>query len=102
MTNDWAARTQGDTLVTADANGERWTVEDLDIVVAFTDDVSDAELATTLGRTLYSLWAIQTRLRHEGVEGVRSEIVAADVARRRVASREVGYDFVTTFPPGDW
>lgn len=89
---------QDRTRLTADQLGERWSVEDLDLVVAFTDDVRDEDLAVSTGRTLASIWSIQHRLRHEGVEGVRASIVAE--AKRRVASREVGYDWVTTFPPG--
>ena len=94
----WAKRRQGETLVVAEHAGERWTVEDLDLVVMFTDEVSDVELATTVGRSLYAIWAIQHRLRTEGVEGVRADLV--EQARRREASREQGWDFVTSFPPG--
>lgn len=88
---------QGRTLATATSHRERWTVEDLDFVVAFTEEVRDEELALTLGRSLASIWNIQFRIRHEGVEGVRDDVRRAQA---RVASREVGYDFVTTFPPG--
>lgn len=89
---------QGRTLVEATARGERWEVEDLDFVVALTDTERDEDIALALGRTLCSIWAIQHRLRNEGVEGVRAEFV--EQARRREASREVGFDFVTTFPVG--
>lgn len=94
--SEWYAKTQGETLVTADHHRERWTTEDLEFVAAFTDDVTDAELATTVGRSLASLWAIQNRLRNEGVEGVLESYARAGRAR----ATEVGYDFITTFPPG--
>jgi len=74
MSNEWASTTQGRTLVTADAHGEAWTPDDVEFVAAFTDDVSDEELATTLGRSLYAIWAIQHRLRTSGFD--------ADAARR--------------------
>lgn len=61
---------QANALVVANHHRERWTREELELVSAFTDDTPDAELAIVLGRSLYALWNIQTRLRHEGVEGV--------------------------------
>lgn len=69
-TTRWYHATQGATLVTADHHRERWTREDLDLVVAFGDDATNEELAVTCGRTLASIVNIKHRLTYEGVEGV--------------------------------
>lgn len=99
-TSRWYEQTQGRTLNEATSHRERWTTDDLEFVVAFTEESSDEELALTLGRSLASIWNIQYRIRSEGVEGVRADVARA-MARRAAAARpEVGYDFVTTFPVG--
>lgn len=69
-TTTWAARKQGETLVTAEAHRERWTREDVELVAQFTDVDDDVTLAETVGRSLYAIWSIQHRIRHEGVAGV--------------------------------
>jgi hypothetical protein len=91
----WYERVQGATKTEATANGEAWDAESLEMVIAFTNEVTDEDLAFTLGRTLASITNIQYRLRHEGVDPVR-----AAYAARNVVAREVGYDFVNTFPVG--
>jgi hypothetical protein len=94
-TNEWARRTQDATLVTADAWGEAWSDDDIEFVAAFTDDATDEEIATTLGRSLYAIWAIQTRIR-EGAITPRRRDVRSPIAK----AWDQGFDFVTTFPPG--
>lgn len=96
----WARRTQGTTLVTATERGERWTRDDLDLVVAFTDDERDEDIAITLGRSLYAIWNIQNRLRHEGVEGVIASY-ANDATRVRPLSSRT-YTFIGDDVPPGW
>ncbi len=93
--NAWYERVQGATSNLAVHSGEAWDAEEIETVIAFTDDVTDEEIALALGRTLAAVWNIQNRIRHEGVDPVR-----AAYAKRAVARVEVGYDFVTTFPVG--
>jgi hypothetical protein len=69
--SEWYERVQGATSNVATANGEAWDAESIETVIAFTDDVTDEELAITLGRTLAAVWNIQHRLRSEGVDTVR-------------------------------
>ena len=69
--SDWYARTQEATKANADANGLPWTSEDVDLVIAFTDDVTDEDIALATGRTLAAVWNIQHRVRTEGVVAVR-------------------------------
>src|ERR1044072_4440779 len=66
----WATTVQGKTLVTADNHRERWTRDELEFVAGMTDEEQDAAIATALGRSLYSIWSIQHRLRHDGLEAV--------------------------------
>jgi len=75
MITEWTRRTQDATRVGATRNGEGWTSEDLAFVVAFANDVTDAELATTLNRTLYSI----TSIRHAIEAGKR--VCSTNVAR---------------------
>lgn len=83
MTNtasaDWAHRVQSETLLHAEAYGEPWTPDELELVLAFTDDATDEELAITLGRSLYAIWAIQHRARVGDVD--------LDAARRQAARK---------------
>lgn len=92
MTN-WAERIEGETLVVADAHRESWTTEDVDFVRAFTDDATDEEIAYALGRSLYAIWSIQSRIRS-------GEFDASRVRRIDPRKIERSYDYVTTFPPG--
>lgn len=80
-TNAWAAAAQGGTLALADHWGEEWTADEVELVAAFTDDVTDEELALTLGRSLYAIWAMQHKLRTTGFD--------FDAARRRERARAV-------------
>lgn len=95
--SEWYERVQGATATVAEHNGEAWESSDIDLVLAFTDEVTDEEIAVATGRTLASIWAIQHRVRQEGAESVRKAYARQSV---RAAREEVGYDFVTTFPPG--
>ena len=97
MTNTTNTRAQARTTRSADANGERWTREDLEFVVAFTDTERDEDLAIALGRTLYAIWNIQHRLAHEGVEGVMKR---DEVRRTRPAART--YTFIDGDVPDGW
>lgn len=96
MSGVWYERVQGATSNLATANREPWESDDLELVIAFTDDVTDEEIAITLGRTLKAIQDIQYRIRREGVDPVRRAY-----ANRRTVAVAVGYDYVTTFPPGD-
>lgn len=96
-TATWYDRTQGETLVTADAWGEPWTRSDLEIVQAFTNEVTDAELATTLGRSLAAIWSIQHRIANGEIDLTR--------ATRRDAERhplERAYTFIGDDVPPGW
>lgn len=70
MANEWAAKVQGTTLVTADAHRERWTRDEVEFVVAMTDGERDEDIALALGRSLYAVWNLQHRVRTLGVAGV--------------------------------
>ena len=72
MDTKWYERTQAATKAVAEANGLPWDSESVDMVIAFTDEVTDEDIAYTLGRTLKSIQDIQYRVRHEGVVAVRS------------------------------
>lgn len=103
-TNTWAARIEQDTLANATNAGDRWTLDDVQFVVAFTDDVKDEELALALGRSLYAVWAIQNRIRTEGVEGVIASFDTTRNARSyvaRVASSPT-YTFIDGDVPPGW
>lgn len=93
----WAAKVQGETLVTADHANERWTREELEYVVTHTDDERDADIALALGRSLFALWAIQHRLRSEGVEGVMARF-----AKRVVATCPTHHLALTAMGDCDW
>lgn len=88
-----SARIEGETLVTADNHRESYTRDELEMIVAFTDDATDEEIAYALGRSLYAIWSIQSRIR-------RGEIEIAAPRRVNPALIERSYDYVTTFPPG--
>jgi hypothetical protein len=91
----WARRTQGATLVTADAHNAPWDDDDIEFVATFTDDATDEEIAIALGRSLYAIWAIQTRIR-EGAITPRRRDARSPITR----TWDAGFDYVTTFPPG--
>lgn len=55
----WTRRTQTLTARNAVKHGEGWTSADLEFVSAFAPEASDAELALTLGRTLFAIQAIK-------------------------------------------
>lgn len=91
--NEWAARIEGATLVTADHHRESWTRDELEFVTTFTNDARDEEIAYALGRSLYAIWAIQYRIRN-------GEIEFTERTTPRVTQWDEGFDYVTTFPPG--
>lgn len=96
----WANRVQATTLATATAYKQRWETDDLELVVEFTETVSDEDLALVLGRSLYAIWNIQYRLRHEGVEGVL-QASKVDATQVRPLSNRV-YTFVGDDVPPGW
>lgn len=81
--SDWYARQQGATSNLAVHSGEAWTADEIETVIAFTDDTTDADIALALGRTMAAVWNIQHRLRTDGVNGVRAAY--APDTRRTVA-----------------
>ena len=89
----WAARVEATTLITADHHRETWTREEIELVMAFTDDATDEEIAVTLGRSLFAVWSIQHRIRS-------GDLNVAPQRRIDPSKIERGYDYVTTFPPG--
>lgn len=101
-TNASSLASQDRTLADASNWGETWTVEDVEFVVEFTDDVKDEELALTLGRSLYAIWALQHRVRHEGFAGVVASVEASQIARARASRVEVGYTFIGDDVPPGW
>lgn len=54
----WTARTQATTAAYATHHGEGWTSRDLEFVAAF-PEATNAELALTLGRTLFAISSIK-------------------------------------------
>src|SRR5690349_115349 len=93
----WAHRVQDGTLVTADHHRERWTPDEIEFVVEMTDDERDEDIALALGRSLYAVWALQHRVRTEGVEGVMRR-----PARRVVATCPTHHIALTPTGACDW
>lgn len=62
MITEWTRRTQNATREIASNNGEGWTIADLEFVTTFTNDATDAEIAITLGRTLYAIQSLRVAL----------------------------------------
>jgi hypothetical protein len=79
--SDWYARTQGATTLEATHNGEAWSADEIETVIAFTDTDTDANIALALGRTMAAVWNIQFRLRTEGVDTVRRAYAPAPAPR---------------------
>lgn len=101
--NDWTARNETVTLANATNAYDAWTYDDVNFVVAFTDDTTDVDLALALGRSLFAIWAIQHRVRTEGAAGVLSTFTtrqARDETARIAASRT--YTFIGDDVPADW
>lgn len=96
----WYERTQGATKAEADANGLPWDGESVDTVIAFTDEVTDEELALTLGRTLSAVWAIQHRMRTEGVVALRAAY--APIAERVVPTCDAHHIALAANGTCDW
>jgi hypothetical protein len=61
--NASTVRAQAASLATAVRHGEGYTSADLELITAFTDDVTDRELAVALGRSVYAIQAIQAAIR---------------------------------------
>lgn len=90
----WDRNGEGATLPLATSHRDEWDIEDLTFVAAFRDDpdTTDIDLALALGRSLYAVQAIKS---------VLDERLRRRVSREKTeARRNVGFDFVTTFPPG--
>ncbi len=68
----WYERTQAATKECADAHRLPWDSESIETVIAFTDTVTDEEIAYATGRTLKAIQDIQWRMRHEGVDMLRA------------------------------
>lgn len=60
--SDWGNRVQATTIATATRHMEGWTSAELELVETFFDE-PNAELAVTLGRTLYAVQAIKEAVR---------------------------------------
>lgn len=70
MANDaWTTRTYAQTLATATRHRDGWTTSDLDFVTAFQGEVSDTELATALGRTIFAIQTIKHAIREGRATG---------------------------------
>jgi hypothetical protein len=96
-TTEWYTRTQGMTVITADANGEPYTRDDLEFIAEFTNDATDADIALALGRTLAGIWNIQHRIKTGDIDLSR--------ATRRDAIRhplERAYTFIGDDVPMGW
>lgn len=65
----WTARTQAITAAAARKHGEGWTLADLEFVSAFAGEVTDAELAVALGRTLFAIQAIKHAIANGTAKG---------------------------------
>lgn len=70
---------QDEARMLAEHNGQPWTPDEVEFVAAFTDDCIDAELAISLGRTLYAVENLQHRLRTTGLNFELARIRAARV-----------------------
>lgn len=57
----WTRNTQARTTVTADNHRERYTQDELDMIVAFPDEPI-SELATTLGRTYFAISTLKAMI----------------------------------------
>lgn len=68
----WYDRVQANTKAQADAHRLPWDGDSIEMVIAFTDDSTDEDIALAMGRTLKSIQDIQWRVRHEGVNAVRA------------------------------
>lgn len=68
----WTRTTQDATIVTADNHRERYTQDELDMIVAFPDEPI-SELATTLGRTYFAITTLKAMI-------AAGKIAAAPVA----------------------
>ncbi len=65
----WTARTQAVTIANASKHGEGWTSADLEFVTAFSDDVTNEELALSLGRTLFAIASIKQAIAEGTAKG---------------------------------
>lgn len=81
MITDWTRRTQSLTTAHATRNGEGWTNSDLEFVSEFGGEVSDAELAIMMKRTLFAIQTIRHAIRAGRTSG--SERVAPTPRRER-------------------
>lgn len=61
--NHPSAKAQGRTLPLASHHRETWTPDEVEFVLAMTDEERDEDIAVALGRSLYAVWNLQHRLR---------------------------------------
>lgn len=73
-----SAKSQGRTLPVATHHYEAWSPSEVELVLAFTDEATDEEIAITLGRSLYAVWNLQHRLK----VGAFDFAAMRDIARR--------------------
>lgn len=97
MTNVSNAKAQARTTTCAESNGDAWETSDIEFVIAFTDDARDEDIAIALGRTLYAVWSVQTRIRNDGIDATRTFY-----ARRNVTRVERSYTFIGDDVPPGW
>lgn len=69
MITEWTRRTQDATRASATRTGEGWTTQELEFVTTFAGDTTDAELALSLGRTLYAIQSIRHAIEAGKVTG---------------------------------
>ncbi len=55
-------RSQAITLPEADHHYESWTTAEIEFVETFSDDERDEDIATAIGRSLYAVRSLRTRL----------------------------------------
>lgn len=96
--SEYNAQAQDRTLAFADAWGEPWSPNEVEFVQAFTDDATDEEIAVTLGRSLYAIWSIQSRLRTGDLDFDRATRVTTSA---RVAQAPT-YTFIGDDVPPGW
>lgn len=96
--NEFALKAQAATAPKASRHRVGWTQHE----IAQLEDrtMRDAQLAEKLGRTYYAITTARHLLATGASLGGGQESATAAASRRRRASEAIGYDYVTTFPPG--
>lgn len=76
--SDWARKIQNQTKATAERHDLEWTTAELEMITAFADDVSAAELAEAMGRTLFAIQSIKQAVRAGRTHAGQAKIAASD------------------------